>query len=110
MLDRKFIRENPEVVRQALLDRHSAVVLDSILEKEGRKRELTAQVEKFKAERNVISESVGKKKYQGADATREIETSRELGEKIKALTEQLDEIETALEQVSLTKKRNGPAG
>jgi seryl-tRNA synthetase len=96
MLDRKFIRENPEVVRQALLDRHSAVALDSILEKESRKRELTAQVEKVKAERNVISESVGKKKSQGADTTSEIEASRELGERIKILTEQLDEIETVL--------------
>ncbi|NTV45517.1 MAG: serine--tRNA ligase [Chlorobiales bacterium] len=96
MLDRKFIRENPDVIRQALSDRHSALVLDSILEKESRKRELTTQAEKLKAERNVVSEAVGKKKSQGADASAEIETSRQLGDKIKVLTEQLDELETAL--------------
>jgi seryl-tRNA synthetase len=96
MLDRKFIRENPDLVRQALRDRRSTVDLDAILEKEGRKRELTTQIEKLKAERNLVSESVGKKKAQKLEATAEIEASRLLGDKIKALTEQWDELETAL--------------
>jgi seryl-tRNA synthetase len=101
MLDRKLLRENPEVVRQALLDRHSAIQLDPILEKENRKRELMTQVEKLKAERNQVSEAVGKKKAKREDAAAEIEASRVLGEKIKSLGDDLDVLEIELNAVML---------
>ena len=49
MLDMKFVRENPELVMDAMRKRNANVNLDEFLELEKKRRELTLQVEALKA-------------------------------------------------------------
>ena len=44
MLDVKFIRENPELVRQGLLNKNAKDVVDEILQLDDKRRSLIANV------------------------------------------------------------------
>ena len=59
MIDRKIIRESPELMREALARRRYQFDLDHLIEVEARRRELLAQVEEARADKNVISMRIG---------------------------------------------------
>ena len=58
MIDHRIIRENPEVVREALRKRHFDYDLDRLIELEARRRELL-QVENLRADKNRLSDEIG---------------------------------------------------
>ena len=59
MLDINLIREQPDLVRKALLDRQmDPAPVDSILELDARRRVLLTDVEGLKAERNTVSKEI----------------------------------------------------
>lgn len=96
MLDINLIRENPELVRKALRDRQdNPAPVDSILQLDARRREMIAEVESLKAERNAVSKEIGKMKDQvGRQA--KIEAMRVVGDKVAALDKELAEVEGQL--------------
>ncbi|ACL18078.1 seryl-tRNA synthetase [Desulfitobacterium hafniense DCB-2] len=99
MLDLKFVRTNPEVVKEALKKRNSNVSLDAFLEQEEERRKLLFEVESLKAQRNTVSEEVGRRKKHGEDAEQLILEMREVGQKVKNLEDKLGEIEQSMEAV-----------
>ncbi|MDO8587672.1 MAG: serine--tRNA ligase [Armatimonadota bacterium] len=102
MLDAKFIRQNPDVVRQALVNRQSATEpLDEFLELDEARRRLLTESEGLKAERNRESEEIAKMKRAGQDAAAEIARMREVSDRIKELDAQVKEIEERLDLVTL---------
>ena len=62
MLDLKFVRSNPEKVEEALKNRGGKINLNNFLQIESERRELLAKVEQMKAERNKVSQEIGKAK------------------------------------------------
>ncbi len=86
MLDIKFIRENPEKVKQGAKDKGVEVDMDKLLELDKKRREILAQTEQIKAEQNKIS---GK----GAPTQETIEMAKALKEKVQAGESQLKQIE-----------------
>ncbi len=59
MLDAKQIRQDPDRVRQALVNRNAdTVILDQFLELDEQRRRLIADVEQLKAERNSVSDHI----------------------------------------------------
>ncbi len=63
MLDINLIREKPDLVRKALQDRQmESDSIDSILQLDEQRRTLLNEVEKLKAERNVVSKEISKMK------------------------------------------------
>jgi len=93
MLDIKFIRENPDVVREALQNRHSGDSIDDILALDERRRVLIVEVEGMKAKRNEVSKEIGRTK---AKPPALLEEMRKIGDHIKALDEQVASIEKDL--------------
>ena len=59
MLDVKFIRENPEKVREACAQQHTDWDMDGFLELDCARRDLIGRVEALKAERNRASKEIG---------------------------------------------------
>ncbi len=102
MLDLKFIRANPDVVRDAMTKKNVAVDLERILALDVQRRDLLAQVESLKNQRNVVSEQVGRLKKAGRDATIVVEEMRRVGDEIKALDEQVGQAEEELQGLLLT--------
>ena len=68
VLDLKLLQKNPEVVAAALAKRHSPLNMRTFEELDNKRRELLAQVEALKAERNRASAEVARLKRNGEDA------------------------------------------
>jgi len=99
MLDLKFVRSNPDVVKDALAKRYADIDLDDFLTKEEKRRQIIFEVEQLKAERNKVSEEVAKLKKSGQNADDLILQMREVGQKIKELDDNLADIESAMQQI-----------
>ena len=99
MLDLKFVRNNPEKVKEALAKRHSQLQLDDFLHHEEERRKVLFEVEGLKARRNTVSEEVGRRKKAAQEADSLIREMREVGQQIKALEDKLAEIEQWMEGV-----------
>lgn len=102
MLDMKFVRENPELVMDAMRKRNANVNLDEFLELEKKRRELTLQVEALKSQRNAASQEIGKMKKAGENADAQMAEVRTLGDKIAEDDKELKDIEARLKEILMT--------
>lgn len=101
MLDLKFVRANPDIVRQALVNKGVAVDLDRILALDQERRQTLTEVEALKAKRNEVSKQVGALKKQGQDASAIIQEMGDIGNQIKALDERSRQVEEDLQALML---------
>jgi seryl-tRNA synthetase len=101
MLDLKFIRENPEVVKNAIRLKGEKDTVDEILKLDERRRELIKKGDALKARRNDVTEEIANLKKQGKDATDLIEEMRKVSDEIKSIDAELKKVETELENLLL---------
>ncbi len=93
MIDIKFLRENPDVVRASQKGRGEDVaVVDQVLASDELKRAAITEFEQLRAEQNVLSKSVGAAK--GDEKAALLANSKELADKVKAADAKRAEIET----------------
>ena len=102
MLDAKFIRENPEAVREALEHRHATWDIDAFQELDRRRRDIIGEAEALKAERNTTSKEVGSLMKEGKSGEAESLKARmrEVGDRIDELDSQLKDVEAQLEELT----------
>jgi len=98
MLDIKLIRENPELVRQALEKRGDSFALDSIIEIDSRYRSLLRQTEELRATHNEASKQLSKSQEKPPQL---IAQMRQLGEQISSLQQQTKEAKANLDSLLL---------
>jgi len=98
MLDIKLIRENPELVRQALERRGDSFALDGIIDTDGRYRSLLRQTEELRARHNEASKQLSRSKEKPPEL---IAQMRQLGEQISSLQQQTKEAKAALDSLLL---------
>ncbi|UPW01438.1 serine--tRNA ligase [Halorussus gelatinilyticus] len=103
MLDRNYIRDNPEEVREGLRQRGADVDLDAILEKDEEWRDLKARGDDLRHERNEVSDKIGELKQAGEhdEADEAIERSQELKAEIEEVEDRAAELEEELEDALL---------
>ncbi|MEW5842686.1 MAG: serine--tRNA ligase [Bacteroidota bacterium] len=99
MLDIKFIRENPELVRLGLRNKNAADVVDKILELDEQRRSIIAKVEDLKAKRNQVSSQIPMMKKAGQDTTTVFAEMKRVGDEIAMLDGQLKTFEDELEDI-----------
>lgn len=99
MLDLKFVRTNPDIVRQALKNKGVSVDLDRILALDVERRQILTEVEQLKAKRNEVSKQVGILKKQGQDASGVIAEMGNIGDRIKELDERTRQVEEELQDL-----------
>ncbi|MFB6308294.1 MAG: serine--tRNA ligase [Haloarculaceae archaeon] len=101
MIPRQLLREDPETVRDALALRGTEDVdLDELIEIDEEWRELKANGDDLRHERNEVSREIGELKREGDDeaAQEAIERSQELKDEIERVENRADELEAELEQ------------
>lgn len=98
MLDVKFVRQNPDIVKDALRKRHVDIKLDKFLALDESRRQKLAVMEDMKAKSNKVSQEVGRMKKAGDDATQVMAEMKELKVKIKEAEEEVRQIESHLQQ------------
>ena len=86
MLDLKFIRENPDKVRQALKAKLVTIDLDRLLELDKERRTLLQEVEEQKKIRNRANDQIGLKKKKG-------EPVQDLVASMSTVSQKIDEID-----------------
>jgi len=92
MIDLNLIREQPDKVRKALVDRQVDVSpVDQVLQLDEERRSLIQQVEALKAERNTVSKEISRLKVQ-QQRNEKIESMRVVGERIAAIDETLKQV------------------
>ncbi|HWM77608.1 MAG TPA: serine--tRNA ligase, partial [Methylomirabilota bacterium] len=101
MLDMRLIRENPEAIERALVDRGGAELIGPLLALDAGRRRLVRESEELKALRNKASEAIGQAKRRGEDAADEQARMREVGERIKALEAELKSVDGEMEGLLL---------
>ena len=98
MIDIKFLRENPDVIRASQKGRGENVELvDQILAIDEIKRAAINEFELLRQEQNVLSKSVGAAK--GDEKTALLANAKELADKVKAADSKRSEIEEQAKQL-----------
>jgi seryl-tRNA synthetase len=96
MLDINLIREQPDIVRQALEKRQmDPNVVNQVQELDVQRRALLVEVESLKAERNTVSRLIGQTK-EANERQQRIEEMRLVGDRIAALDEKVRKVESDL--------------
>jgi len=96
MLDIKLLREDADIVRQALENRCNEVDLDAIVAADSERRRLVHEMEQLRAEQNRVSAEIAKAKKAKEDASDAIAAMREVSQRVKGLDEQVREVDTQL--------------
>ncbi len=102
MLDIKFVRENIDAVKTMLSNRHNKLSLDGFVDLEKKRREVLAETETLKAQRNTVSKQIGAMKKSGENADAMVAEMQAVGEKIAKLDAELKEIDGQLQDIMLS--------
>nr|WP_302168485.1 serine--tRNA ligase [uncultured Schaedlerella sp.] len=107
MLDIKFVRTNPEIVKQNIKNKfqdEKLPLVDEVLELDARNREIKQEVESLRAEKNKISKQIGGLMAQGKKEEAE-ELKRQISEnadRVEALSIEEKEVEEKLKKDMMT--------
>ena len=107
MLDIKFLRENPDVVKQNIKNKFQdskLPLVDEVIELDKRNREIKGEVEALRAEKNKISKMIGTLMKEG-----KIEEAAEVKKQVTANAETVDrlsaeekEVEEKIKKIMMT--------
>lgn len=86
MLDIKFIKENPDIVKQACKNKGFKCDVDKLITLEEQVRNTNTKIQELQAEKNTLSDKI--KSATNEERPSIIEASKKIGEEIKVLEEQ----------------------
>ncbi|MCD8106321.1 MAG: serine--tRNA ligase [Lachnospiraceae bacterium] len=106
MLDIKFVRENPEIVKQNIKNKfqdEKLPLVDEVLTLDQKNRDIKQEVEALRASRNKISKEIGKLMAQGKKEEAE-EVKRQVtanAQRIEELSSEEKEVEARIREIML---------
>jgi seryl-tRNA synthetase len=98
MIDIKLIRENRQVVQEALDRRGDTAPLDTILQLDEKRRQSLFQMENLRARRNQVSKEIGRTKEKPPQLIAEM---KQIGEQITALEEGINKLDEEIRELLL---------
>ncbi len=96
MLDLRFIRENPDIIKKDLerrKDQEKNNWVDDLLEKDKKQRELMQDSQKLRAKRNEITKNINELKKSGKDTSAELAEAKSIPGKIKDKEEEMEKLQ-----------------
>ncbi len=99
MLDLKFIRENPELVKQGVENKNEKNRVDELLEIDQKRRDIIVQADELKAKRNQASAQIPQMKKNGQDVSSILAEMKRVSDQITELDADLRNVETDLENL-----------
>ena len=107
MLDIRFVRENPEVVKQNIKNKFQMAKLplvDEVIDLDKENREIKQEVENLRAQRNKMSKQIGalmgQKKFEEAEAVKKEVAS--FADRIEELSTREKEVEERIRTIMMT--------
>jgi len=92
MLDIKFIRENPDIVKKAVKDKRVELDIDEFLKADAEKRKLLTEMETLKCKKNEVSAKIGK-------MMKKKENPKDLIASMKAVSQKIADFEAKVEEI-----------
>ncbi len=99
MLDLKFIRENPGIVRQAIRNKNEKADVDALLKLDKERRRLIAKVESMRADQNQVTAQIAEMKRAKQDASDAITRMRKVSDNIKTINDDLNQIQEQIQSI-----------
>lgn len=103
MLDLKFVRENPDVIRRMLIARNiDHINLDDFLELDEKRRKIIAKIDDLRNQKNAANDEISKVIKEKQDPKDKIEVMRIISQRISDLEPQKKEIDQKVQEILLT--------
>ncbi len=102
MLDIKFVRENREIIEEAIRKRNEKMSLAELITAESKKRGLIKAVEELRSRRNAVSDEISNLKKEKKDASALIQEMKTVSEKIKSIDADMRGIDDHIDAIMLT--------
>ena len=107
MLDMKFVRENPDIVKQNIKNKfqdQKLPLVDEVLELDARNRAIKQEVETLRANRNKLSKQIGAlmakgQKEEAEKVKAEVAAS---ADRVNALSEEEKDVEQRIKKIMMT--------
>ncbi|NOY77121.1 MAG: serine--tRNA ligase [Calditrichaeota bacterium] len=99
MLDLKFIRQHPDVVKEAVKNKNEKADIDRLLQLDEERRQIIQEVEELRRLKNEVSAQINQLKKQKQDASDKIAEMRKVAERTKALDERLRAVQQAIQEI-----------
>ena len=96
MLDLKFIRENPELVKQGVENKNEKNRVDELLKIDQKRRDIIVQADELKSKRNQASAQIPQMKKSGQDVSGILIEMKKVSDQITELDLELNDVETNL--------------
>jgi seryl-tRNA synthetase len=102
MLDIKFIRENIDLVKQALKNRNLKLDLGGLIKLDDSRRQTLIELEDLRAQRNKANDEITALLKEKKDAKQKISSMKEISQEIDNLEGELKEADAELKKILLT--------
>ncbi len=101
MLDIKFIRENPEKIKQTLHAKKAQVDLVRLLDLDQHRRNLLVKIDELRAKQNAANDEISRMIKEKKDSKEKIAAMKEISKQVDVLEPQIKECEAKLETLLL---------
>lgn len=102
MLELKFIRNNPDVVGCALINRNMGTeLIDSLLKYDAAWRECLVEGDSLKHKRNVVTREIANLKKEKQDASSKIEEMQGINDRIKEIDDSIRDYKSKINEILL---------
>src|SRR5688572_24332277 len=102
MIDPRLLKEDPERLRQMLIQRNLTFPLDDLLSLDKRRRTLISESDSARHRKNLIAQMIAKKMKTRADCSEELREMKSLGDKILELDKDLERTDANFKQLIMS--------
>jgi len=99
VLDLKFIRDNKDVVEQAVKNRNNKCDINKIIDLDSARRSLLQEAENLKHEKNKVSKEIGVMKARGDDINIKTEYMKNVSQRIREFNDNLEKVNDQLSKL-----------
>ncbi len=101
MLDIQKIRDNPELVQNAVKNKKCVIDIKELLSLDSKRREIIKEVETLKNQRNTFSPQIAVLKKEKKDATELLMKMKEVSDSIKNLDQELNNVNQKIDEIMI---------
>lgn len=94
MIDSKLLKQNPEIIIDTLNKRKLEFPINDLISLDGRRRQLIAEIQHVKHEKNTLSHSIASKKKENANTSQEISKMKDIDNRILSLEDEKMSVES----------------
>jgi seryl-tRNA synthetase len=99
MLDIAFVRQNPDIVRNAVREKREKADVEKILELDAERRRRLTEFETLRSEQNRVSKEIAARKKAGENADDLLAKMREVADQVKGLETAAKEMDQKLQEL-----------